>query len=242
MYSFNALMHRSVYIFKHTILNYPKLNIRTMSSSLRFGVCQMAVHPTDKNANINVARKSIRKAAVELESNLVMLPECWNSPYATKSFPEYSEVVPDMGENGASCDPTLSPSSFMLCQASREFNVWLIGGSIPERYRREDGTDLFYNSCIMINPEGIVVGKHRKMHLFDINIDKPIPMVFKESDTLSAGDSVTIVQTPWGGVGLGICYDIRFPELAILMRQKGARILAYPSAFNMVTGPAHWSL
>jgi hypothetical protein len=53
---------------------------------------------------------------------------------------------------------------------------------------------------------------------------------------------VTVIDTPWGGIGIGICYDIRFPELSMLMRERGANIMIYPGAFNMVTGPAHWQL
>ncbi len=67
-------------------------------------------------------------------------------------------------------------------------------------------------------------------------------MTFRESDSLTAGDDVTVVSSPWGFLGVGICYDIRFPELAMVMRQRGCGILFYPGAFNMVTGPKHWQL
>ena len=67
-------------------------------------------------------------------------------------------------------------------------------------------------------------------------------MTFKESTTLSAGSSLATFSTPWGVVGLGICYDLRFPYLAMLLRQAGARLLVMPGAFNMTTGPAHWEL
>jgi omega-amidase len=128
-----------------------------------------------------------------------------------------------------------APSAFMLCDVARREKVWIVGGSIPER----EGNKVF-NTCLVINPEGVIVAKHRKVHLFDINI--PGKMVFRESDTLTAGDSVTTVETPWGRVGVGICYDMRFPELATVMRQKGCGILLYPGAFNMTTGPLHWEL
>lgn len=66
-------------------------------------------------------------------------------------------------------------------------------------------------------------------------------MTFKESDVLSPGEAVTTFSTPWATFGVGICYDVRFPELALLMRQRGAKGLIYPGAFNTVTGSAHWS-
>lgn len=78
------------------------------------------------------------------------------------------------------------------------------------------------------------------MHLFDIDI--PGRQTFRESDTLSPGDTLATFDTPWGRVGLGICYDMRFPALAQLLRAAGASILIYPGAFNMTTGPAHWEL
>lgn len=89
---------------------------------------------------------------------------------------------------------------------------------IPER-EIVDGQEKLYNTCLFINSDGDIVGKHRKVHLFDIDV--PGKIKFKESDSLSAGDKVTVVKTPWGGVGVGICYDIRFPELALLMRKNG---------------------
>lgn len=80
----------------------------------------------------------------------------------------------------------------------------------------------------------------RKTHLFDIDI--PGGQRFKESDTLTAGSALTVVDTRFGRLGVGICYDLRFPELAQLCRQRGAQLLVYPGAFNMTTGPAHWEL
>lgn len=201
---------------------------------LRLGLCQIAVG-ADKGANIANAQKALMAAAAG-GANLAVLPECWNSPYSTASFPVYAEVVPDVGETPIA---DVSPSASMLCAVAKEKDLWLVGGSVPERVRADSG-DKLYNTCLVINPSGHIVGKHRKVHLFDIDV--PGRITFKESDSLSAGGSVTVVDTPWGGLGVGICYDIRFPELAIVMRQRGCNIIVYPGAFNMVTGPAHWEL
>lgn len=161
-----------------------------------------------------------------------VLPECWNSPYAVTSFPVYAETVPAVGE---AIDPAVSPSIAAVSQAAKSMKKWIVGGSIPER----EG-DRLYNTCTAFDPEGNLVGKHRKVHLFDIDV--PGRITFKESDSLSPGEAPTLIDTPWGKIGVGICYDIRFPEYAILLRRLGARIILYPGAFNMVTGPAHWEL
>ncbi|RYG66371.1 carbon-nitrogen hydrolase family protein [archaeon] len=147
-------------------------------------------------------------------------------------FPVYAEPVPNVGGTPSPVD---SPSTAMLAEKARKHKMWIIGGSVPER----DGQHL-YNTCLVFNDKGQIVGKHRKIHLFDINV--PGKITFKESDSLSPGVSPTLIDSPWGKIGVGICYDIRFPEYAMMLRQEGARFLVYPGAFNMVTGPAHWEL
>jgi len=209
------------------------LNTMSEMSQLKIGLCQMPV-TSDKMKNIAVAREHIEQAC-GMGSELVMLPEIWNGPYASVLFAEYAETVPSVGDVA---EEVKSPSVHMLTASAKEYGVWLVGGSVSER--AADGK--IYNTCVVVNPDGKIVGKHRKMHLFDIDVQKPKKMYFKESQTLTGGDSFTVVDTPWGKVGVGICYDIRFPDMAIAMRQAGARLLVYPAAFNMVTGPAHWEL
>ncbi|KAJ1847575.1 Omega-amidase nit3, partial [Coemansia sp. RSA 2703] len=87
---------------------------------------------------------------------------------------------------------------------------------------------------------GDLLAKHRKVHLFDINF--PGRMVFQESEVLSAGNELTQFATPWGAVGLGICYDVRFPEMAMVAARRGCLMMVYPGAFNTTTGPLHWEL
>ena len=85
-----------------------------------------------------------------------------------------------------------------------------------------------------------MIAKHRKMHLFDIDVKGG--QTFRESATLTAGDTVTVFDTEFGKMGLCICFDIRFPELGRLMALKGAKVIFVPAAFNETTGPAHWEL
>lgn len=123
-----------------------------------------------------------------------------------------------------------------LSKTAKELGIYLIGGSIPERDQNK-----LYNTCTVWGPQGDLIAKHRKMHLFDIDI--PNGIRFKESEVLSAGNSFTTFQVGDSlKIGLGICYDIRFEEMARVYRQMGCNVLIYPGAFNMTTGPLHWEL
>jgi omega-amidase len=137
----------------------------------------------------------------------------------------------------ADIDAAKHPSTAMLVEAAKEHKIYLIGGSFPERDATTGGV---YNTSVIVGPEGQLLGKHRKVHLFDISV--PGGITFKESDTLSAGNSVTVFETPYCKIGVGICYDLRFPQLASLMRDQGCKLLVYPGAFNTTTGPPHWEL
>ncbi|XP_034064151.1 omega-amidase NIT2 [Gymnodraco acuticeps] len=189
-------------------------------SKFRLAVVQLQVGGV-KADNLSRAKRLVKEAAGR-GSNLVMLPECFNSPYGTSFFSQYAERIP--GE-----------STELLSEAARENQVYLVGGSIPE----EDGGKL-YNSCIVFGPDGKMILKHRKIHLFDIDV--PGKIRFQESETLSPGDTLSMFETPFCKVGVGICYDIRFAELAQLYSRQGCQLLVYPGAFNMTTGPAHWEL
>ena len=120
-------------------------------------------------------------------------------------------------------------------EISKRNNIYLIAGSIPEK----EGSNI-YNTSYVFNRQGEKIAKHRKIHLFDIDIKNK--QRFRESDTLSAGDKVTVFDSEFGKIGLCICYDFRFPELARLMVDKGAKAIIVPASFNMTTGPAHWEI
>jgi len=204
------------------------------SSSFRVALCQFRV-TANKEENHQTARSFLSEAAGK-GAQLAVLPEIWNSPYATTAFPEYAESMPEIGDTNS----VGSPSSQVLMDAAREHNLWIVGGSTPERIV-EDGEEKIYNTCLVLNPEGKVVAKHRKVHLFDINV--PGGITFFESETLSPGRTLSHFSSPFGEIGVGICYDIRFAEYAMILRQKfNCNVLIFPGAFNMTTGPAHWEL
>jgi predicted amidohydrolase len=117
-----------------------------------------------------------------------------------------------------------------------EAGVYLIGGSIPEFDQGK-----YYNTCLVFSPKGSLLATHRKIHLVDIDI--PGKVTFHESETLSPGSAMTIVALPeYGLLGVGICYDIRFPEISTIAARKGCFAMVYPAAFTRPTGALHWTL
>ncbi|ODQ77610.1 hypothetical protein BABINDRAFT_163337 [Babjeviella inositovora NRRL Y-12698] len=103
------------------------------------------------------------------------------------------------------------------------------------------GGDRVKNTLLWINDQGVIEQRYQKLHLFDISI--PNGPILKESNSVERGNEIIPpFDTPAGKLGMGICYDIRFPELALRLRSLGAQILTYPSAFTMKTGAAHWHL
>ncbi|KAG7467201.1 hypothetical protein MATL_G00150790 [Megalops atlanticus] len=189
-------------------------------SKFRLAVVQLHVTKV-KADNLSRAQKLVKEAAGQ-GAKVVVLPECFNSPYGTNFFTEYAEKIP-------------GPSTQVLSEAAKENAVYLVGGSIPE----EDGGKL-YNTCPVFSPDGTLLLKHRKIHLFDIDV--PGKIRFQESETLSPGNSFSVFDTPFCKIGVGICYDMRFAELAQIYTKRGCQLLVYPGAFNMTTGPAHWEL
>nr|XP_054767767.1 omega-amidase NIT2-like [Lytechinus pictus] len=190
-------------------------------SVLKLALVQMAVS-ANKSENLSRAVKMIGEAA-KAGAKIVTLPECFNCPYGTQFFAEYAEKIP-------------GNSTQTLAEAAKENKIFVVGGSIPEE--SEDGK--VYNTCTVYDPSGTCIAKHRKIHLFDIDV--PGGITFKESDVLSPGSDLTTFTAENVKVGVGICYDMRFAELAQLYCKRGCHLLLYPGAFNMTTGPAHWEL
>ncbi len=194
-----------------------------MAAHQRFkiGVCQLAVGQ-EKKENLRKAREMIIRAAAE-GAKVAVLPEMFNCPYQTSLFPAFAEEFPG------------GPSLEMLSETARFLRIYVVGGSTPER-----AGERVYNTSFVFGPDGKLLGRHRKVHLFDV--DLPGGVKVRESSTLSPGNEVTVLNTEFGPVGVAVCYDIRFPELFRLMALQGARVIFVPAAFNLTTGPAHWEI
>jgi predicted amidohydrolase len=175
--------------------------------------------------NLHRAGESVAAAK---GADVVMLPEIFLCPYASATFGNYA--TPRGGKVWTA-----------LSGFARENNVTLVAGSIPER----DGASI-YNTSFVFGRDGGELAFHRKAHLFDIAVKSG--QHFRESDTLTAGNKPTVFDIPAYGkqpgfrAGLCICYDARFPEMALSAALQGAKVLFVPAAFNMTTGPAHWHL
>ena len=171
--------------------------------------------------------------------DIVVLPEMWNCPYGNEFFAPFAEdVVLDRGSSVAEEEGrgSTSPSFDAMRKIAKEKKVVLFGGSIPTR---KDGK--LFNTCFVFDSDGALIATHHKMHLFDVDI--PDGITFFESKTLTAGDAVTIANTKdFGKFGVGICFDMRFPEYARACALEGCIGMIYPGAFNTVTGPLHWAL
>lgn len=176
----------------------------------------------DKMENVRTVKAYLEKIKDE-NPDFVILPEMFCCPYQTENFPIYAEK-----EGG--------PVWQQLSGYAKQYGIYLIGGSMPEK----DAEGNVYNTSYIFDREGKQIGKHRKVHLFDIDVKGG--QTFKESDMLTAGDSDTVFDTEFGKIGVMLCFDIRFPELSRMMVNDGAKVIFVPAAFNMTTGPAHWEL
>ena len=179
----------------------------------KIGLCQM-MGSMDKKESMAKAKSMVEEAAAG-GAQVVVLPEMWNTPYSNDYFREYAE--PEDGETVK-----------FMAQLAKDNDIYLIGGSISEL----DGEKV-YNTSFSFDRKGNVIGKHRKVHLFDIDVEGGIR--FMESDTLTPGDKTTVIDTEYCRIGVAICYDVRFPELSRNMALEGAKVIVLPAAFNMTT-------
>jgi len=126
-----------------------------------------------------------------------------------------------------------------LREMARRHRIWLLGGSFPEAV---PGDERVYNTSVLISPQGDVEATYRKIHLFDVDLGEHGGGRLRESASIAAGEKPVVARTPFGGVGLSICYDLRFPELYRALSKEDIRFLTVPSAFARETGKDHWEV
>ncbi|KAJ6245675.1 omega-amidase nit2 [Anaeramoeba flamelloides] len=178
----------------------------------------------DKMTNLIQAEQMIKRLS-DQGADMVSLPESFNCPYTGRSFQANSEMIPD------------GITTKTLSRIAKENEVYLIGGSYPEKVI---GQKKVYNTCVSFNRKGEVIGKYRKMHLFDVDI--PGKYTFKESDRILGGNELCVIDTEFCKIGIAICYDVRFAELGQMYAERGCEMIVYPGTFTIFTGPSHWDL
>ncbi|MGH7871987.1 MAG: carbon-nitrogen hydrolase family protein [Candidatus Binatia bacterium] len=175
----------------------------------------------DKAANLKQAEQWIRQAAVQ-GAQVVALPEVFIWRGEKKREHEFAEPIP-------------GPSSTALGGMARELGIYLLAGSILERI---PGSEKAYNTSLLFGPNGELIARYRKIHLFDVDLANGTSL--RESATREYGDGVIVAATEFCPMGLSVCYDLRFPELYRALAMRGAQIIFVPSAFTAYTGAAHW--
>jgi nitrilase len=203
---------------------------------IKIAAIQMASGPQIK-ANLMEAARLIREAA-QKGAQLVVLPESF--ALMAMQEPENIELAEAQGR-GIIQDT--------IKQCAIDNSVWIVAGSIPLKTESLEKGDAQRASAasLMFNDQGEIVARYDKIHLFDVELDcddseekKGKKEIYKESNTFKAGDKVVVVDTPFGRIGMSICYDLRFPTLYREMVKQGAEIFLIPSAFTKTTGKIHW--
>jgi nitrilase len=189
------------------------------SSAFKVAAVQMASGP-NVSANLNEARRLIEKAAQQ-GAKLVVLPEF----FAIMGMQEADKVA-------VREQPQSGQIQTFLSEMARKHKIWLVGGSIP---LVADAPNKVRNSCLVYNDLGEQVARYDKIHLFSLELGNE---KYQEADTIEAGNQVVVVDSPFGRIGLAVCYDLRFPELFRAM--KDVDIIVLPAAFTATTGKVHW--
>lgn len=191
----------------------------------KFATVQMASSP-HVGANLIEVERLIRDA-VEAKAQLIVLPE----NFALMGETEYDKLSHKESDGGG-------PTQDFLARVSKQHSIWLVGGTIPMVANVENKIRA---ACTVYNDQGERVARYDKIHLFDVSVpgtDKQ----YRESETIEAGEDPLVIDTPFGRLGVAVCYDLRFPELFRQMLDEGMEILVVPSAFTAETGAAHWDL
>jgi predicted amidohydrolase len=202
------------------IQEWRKFMHRNHASGLPVAVAQMN-SGADKDANIASALDLIDQAAAS-GARLVVLPEVW------------AYLGPDDG-NRPSAEPVPGPITERLAERARRHGIYIHGGSILEV---EPGDPGMYNTAFVIDPNGELIARYRKIHMFDVDLAGNES--YRESATVAPGNEIVIADIDGLAVGLATCYDLRFPELFRILALHGAEVIVLPAAFTLTTGKDHW--
>ncbi len=196
----------------------------------KIAAIQMASGPNVSANLIEVSRQILN--AAQAGAKLVVLPES----FAIMGLHDADQIKVAEKEGAG-------PIQDFLSEQARMNKIWLVAGTIPLKLEQDDPDyeNKIYAACLVYNDEGVRVSRYNKIHLFDVHLEITNETYY-ESETLAAGNKAVIVDSPFGKIGLAICFDLRFPELFRQMVLNGAEIIVLPSAFTAITGKAHWEV
>ena len=194
-----------------------------MAETLRAGLAQLS--STDDPAENLAATEALVREAAAGGAKFVLTPEVTNMVSFNRALQR------DLLTEEAA-DPTLA----RLSRVAAELDLWLLIGSLALKCGDPDGR--LANRSLLLGPDGAVRARYDKIHMFDVDIGGGES--YRESAGFRPGDHAVLAQTPWGGLGMTVCYDMRFPALYRALAEAGAAILAVPAAFTVPTGRAHW--
>jgi predicted amidohydrolase len=175
----------------------------------------------DRDENLRQVERFVR-AAADRGAQLVALPE------------NFSYLGSETGKLSIA-EPLEGPLTERLGRLARDTGIWLLAGGLPEQ---SGDPGRVYNTAVLFDAAGAISAVYRKIHLFDVDIAGGV--TYQESRTVQPGSTPVVADTPWGRIGLSICYDLRFPELYRRLTALGADLVFVPSAFTLYTGKDHW--
>ncbi len=178
---------------------------------------------SDIARNVEAAIELVHEAA-DRGAQYVQVPEYFNFLGPFSGFADAAEPVP-------------GDTTRRMAEVATARHVTLHLGSLLERSPIEGK---FYNTSVVIGPNGAITATYRKVHLFDVNV--PGAIVHRESEIIAPGEEIVVARLDGFALGLSVCFDVRFPELYRKLALAGADVIAIPAAFNAVTGLAHWDL
>jgi len=194
-------------------------------SEKKIAAIQMASGP-NMGANLLETERLVSEAA-EAGAGMVVLPE--NFAFMGKQEEDKLELVEKDGEG---------PQQEFLAGLAKRLGIWIVGGTIPMEASTPDKVRA---ACLVYNDQGERVARYDKIHLFDVNLVETDER-YEESGTIEPGDKTVVLDTPFGRLGLAVCYDLRFPEMFRRLLDEGAELLVLPAAFTAQTGKAHWEV
>jgi len=197
-----------------------------MPKKNRVAAIQMASSPS-VSANLLEARRLIHEAVEESEARLVVLPE--NFAFMGDQDRDLLDLCEDEGQG---------PLQDFLAEMASRYRIWLVGGTLPLRAQEPERVRA---ACLVFNNRGERVARYDKIHLFDVCLPETTEC-YEESATIEPGGKSVVLDTPFGRLGLAVCYDLRFPELFREMLDAGMELLALPACFTAITGKAHWEV